>query len=733
MLRKIIKKVLGKRYKYLKIILLVRLKWNGILSKYFNFLFIYPKVINLNATEYCNSHCLMCDIWKNDKNIKHLSISQYDKIFKNKLFKKVQHVGITGGEPTLRDDLAKIFESAGKYLPSLRGLSMITNAIDHENVIRKIADIDKICKKHRKTFSVMVSLDGIGKYHDINRGKKGNFNSVLIVINYLKNCNINFSIGSTITKKNVWDVDDILIFLKKENIEGRFRVAEFINRLNNKNSKVIRNFDEEETYHLSTFFLKLIYDYEQNEGVKRTYKSIIEVLNGKHRLISCPYKTRGVVLNGFGDISYCAPKSELIGNTIKNDAFKIFKKNIFKRKHIISKYCSNCIHDYHAPITYNERKKELIDIFWHTVLTINNIHLYKIFVNFSKQFRFNKNILITGWYGTETTGDKAILGGIYKKIKKEFPKHKIIISSLNPLITNKTIKELKINAEIINVYSYKFIRYSSISDIVIMGGGPLMDIEALWIPLWAFKLAKKKKRRTIIFGCGLGPLYMERYKKVVKEILCLADDIWLRDNESLIYAKSILENANSIKVIKDPAIPFIKSLKKNNEIRQQKYLSCFLREWTFEYCDKKNLKFYQDKKDKFEFNLAILIKNICKRYDLIPAFYPMHTFSIGGDDRDFYRNFISKYFKFEDIYFYKKNSNISVIKNAMEKSKLNLCMRYHSVVFADVLDANYIAIDYTNGGKIFGYLSDKNKLGKSISLDEIINFKTEQLLDKINV
>lgn len=45
--------------------------------------------------------------------------------------------------------------------------------------------------------------------------------------------------------------------MKKNSIYGRFRVAEFIKRLYNENkSSVIRNFNDDEVYHLILFFLQ---------------------------------------------------------------------------------------------------------------------------------------------------------------------------------------------------------------------------------------------------------------------------------------------------------------------------------------------------------------------------------------------------------------------------------------------------------------------------------------------
>ncbi len=56
------------------------------------------------------------------------------------------------------------------------------------------------------------------------------------------------------------------------------------------------------------------------------------------------------------------------------------------------------------------------------------------------------------------------------------------------------------------------------------------------------------------------------------------------------------------------------------------------------------------------------------------------------------------------------------VAKAMRTATLNICMRYHSVVFAEELGAHYVAIDYTGGGKIANYLADIGKAGSALPI-----------------
>ncbi|MCM1983487.1 polysaccharide pyruvyl transferase family protein [Lyngbya confervoides BDU141951] len=57
----------------------------------------------------------------------------------------------------------------------------------------------------------------------------------------------------------------------------------------------------------------------------------------------------------------------------------------------------------------------------------------------------------------------------------------------------------------------------------------------------------------------------------------------------------------------------------------------------------------------------------------------------------------------------------------MHHARLNICMRFHSALFAETLGVPYIAIDYTGGGKIKAFLEGEDKLNQMVSLTEIVN------------
>src|SRR5688572_31049054 len=67
-----------------------------------------PKTLNVQAIDVCNSRCVMCNIWKDGVN-ETMSLDELRVYLKTPFFSEVTHVGITGGEPTLRKDLVELY------------------------------------------------------------------------------------------------------------------------------------------------------------------------------------------------------------------------------------------------------------------------------------------------------------------------------------------------------------------------------------------------------------------------------------------------------------------------------------------------------------------------------------------------------------------------------------------------------------------------------------------------
>lgn len=319
-------------------------------------------------------------------------------------------------------------------------------------------------------------------------------------------------------------------------------------------------------------------------------------------------------------------------------------------------------------------------------------------------------VCIIGWYGTETLGDRAILDGIFWILDDVFSNYQIYLGSLYPFFTERTLYEdkelvkkhnIKDNIILFDERSKKQL-YNAIeeSDIVMMGGGPLMDIRELFLIKRAFIYAKKKTKKTVLFGCGVGPLNDSLYISCFKEIVKNTDVCIFRDVFSQEECTRLTGRKEDSYVLQDPAILSVYNYKKNNCAEKiNNSLVINMREITAEYGE--NTAFVE----KYLKNIIIQARN---RYEII-TLMPMHSFFIGGDDRIF----LSKLCNESDM------KNIKIISNPLglihlykEYMNAEACigMRYHSVVMQIILNGNNAVLDYTDArkGKIIGFLENLN-------------------------
>lgn len=686
-----------------------------------------PTTLNLLVNDICNSRCQMCSVWK-QKRDNEFTPDELALILSDPLFNNLRYVGVSGGEPTLRRDLPEIYRVLVQKHPPIHGTGIITNAIRKDDIIVRILASAKMCREAGVPFNVMVSLDGIGEVHDRVRGREGNFESAIAVIRYFRDkTDIHISIGCTITKENVWHVDDVLDFCRNEGVYGRFRVAEFIRRLYNEEQvEYIRNFAEREAYHLGLFFAKLEYTYEKSPKIRRTYRSIRRMLmEGAERSIKCPWQSTAVTLDCRGHLLYCAPRSPVLGGCLEESAQELYLGNIEKRKAILRCDCSNCIHDYHANETISEWLSDQKERVWRWRLSLDKA-LTKVKNNtVSRSVGRNRpaphQFLIIGWYGTETAGDKAMLGEIIHQIRNKHPNSRIVLASLYPYVSRWTAQELGYpDVEVIPTYSAAFWQHTKAADEVIMGGGPLMHLEVLGIVLRAFMRAKKAGHRTRIGGCGIGPLDRgQRYQDAVQHILRLADVIELRDSASVAWA-SRMTGRKDITNSGDPAVRFVQRWVERHPVSETTpFLNLYLRDWTTEYQGTLTHQQFEETKARFEQQLGQWIRKLCAQLDIRPRLLPMHDFCIGNDDRDFNRRFAHCYLSDLNPIVERIPLSVQEILASMREATLSLCMRFHSVVFANTLGVPFLAIDYTQGGKIAGYLADHGRLDQMVCLRDI--------------
>ena len=148
-------------------------------------------------------------------------------------------------------------------------------------------------------------------------------------------------------------------------------------------------------------------------------------------------------------------------------------------------------------------------------------------------------LLICGWYGTETLGDKAILGGVIIAARKRSPSLAIDVASLEPYVTKETspqMPDLRIGRVLSFGEALEGILRNEFAAIAVVG--PLMSSIRRCTHLFElFAAAKISGTKAIVAGCGLAPLQVEHRNAAVRHILELADKVVLRDTVSAELAR----------------------------------------------------------------------------------------------------------------------------------------------------------------------------------------------------
>ena len=676
---------------------------------------VRPRVLNYQVNDICNARCVMCYIWK-QKRGKEMSPADFGAMLRRPFFQNVHHIGITGGEPTLRPDLADFYTNALSALPGLQGLSFITNGFSTSRALDHYGRVAKAAAERDVYFSGMVSIDGVGEIHDRVRGRGGAFKRAEKTFDSLKALGIDVIPCCTIVHDNVYGLHDVLDWARARGVYIRFRVAEFVNRLYNESATdQVKAFDVAAVKHLVAFYHLLLSEYEQAPAVRRTYESVLSRLTNGPRLTACPYQTSAALnLDCEGRFAVCAPRGEphnlgawpelaLLGASAE-------------RANILAKSCTTCIHDYHdewlTPVAMSRAADDAAGAALYHGEGPERVERPASVPDFDAM----KEILLVGWYGTETAGDIAILGGVLSEYLEENPLLRFTLLSLNPGYTRVTLPDLPARlhqcVSIASYHSRAAMEAVDRCDAVAMAGGPLMDINETAMIDALFAAFAARDKPALIERCGIGPLRYDGPRKSVTGTARSATRIRVRDTGSraLLYDLGIEKHVD---VLPDPAVRFISETGIRATPNAAKPIRCFFRELTHEYAQATS-------PEACEAALVATIRKLLEWFPDAPVeLGAMHYFPVGWDDRVLARRIARTIGQPDRLRALEAPMSPQEILHAMAEARFNICMRFHSVLFAEEIGAAYAAIDYTDGGKITGFLSDRGLMHKMIPLSAL--------------
>jgi len=273
--------------------------------------------INFLITYHCNARCSMCSIWQKYKKDprqgnNELTLEEIKKFLKeNKNYlRNLKHIGITGGEAFLREDIVEIVKAIKEILPWVE-TGIQTNGLSPQFVLEKT---EKILKFY-PNFSLSVSIDGLGETHDKVRGIPKAFDKAVKTIKGVQELGVkNISCGMTISSKNYKQ-----ILKTQKYVEDKL------------NCRFTCFLSDESDYYFDNIGKNQILDKKQTAAVIRQLKNyeggyyldnLRQMMEkGKRRTLPCYSGYTSIVIDPFGEVMPCVLKSWKFGN-IKTQRLK---------------------------------------------------------------------------------------------------------------------------------------------------------------------------------------------------------------------------------------------------------------------------------------------------------------------------------------------------------------------------------------------------------------------------
>lgn len=318
---------------------------------------ILPRTIQLPITNYCNSKCKTCNIWK-IKHHQHIEPEQLKEKLRDPFFRKVISIGINGGEPSLHNNFAKVMEAV-LVLPRLKDVYVISNGMRGDILLSKMKEAKALCSERNVRLHLTLSLDGYKSINDYTRGVENAYDMTMRTIQRVKEnkdvyCDV-FDVGYTISRSNSTDMVAVKVCMADLDITPYYHIAVPNKRINtfNESDYSILN----DTYSLCNARDFFYGEYVNGKNLKNKFKSFINFYylkhNGKKRIAMCNYLKRDITIDEKLNVYLCATASEMVGCLKEQNMQDVVRSgNLDVEAKKIKKMCNECIHYAFSPNFY---------------------------------------------------------------------------------------------------------------------------------------------------------------------------------------------------------------------------------------------------------------------------------------------------------------------------------------------------------------------------------------------
>jgi MoaA/NifB/PqqE/SkfB family radical SAM enzyme len=323
--------------------------------------FSHPKPKDLSSfifaiTFLCNSKCRMCNIWQKYKNNskkfrEELTVDEIRALFsKSDMLRKIDILGLAGGEPFLKKDFVEIALFFYKMNSSL--ITFIpSNGQSPELIKEKLTELVKNGVRNELLF-VGFSLDGIEETHDKMRGVEGAFRRVLQSADCVRKIErVNLGLSFTFTPENYREFAAVHDLSKRLEIRLGFQFAQTSSHYYGNTEKKF-SWTEDQIAEIREMLLQKGYLDKTVEGGlayrlvnpdNYFLEYVLKYQLKPHRSFDCFSGTHSCYMDPYGNVFPCISLDESFGNIREQDFDELWTSPTAKQvRRIISRRKCHC-------------------------------------------------------------------------------------------------------------------------------------------------------------------------------------------------------------------------------------------------------------------------------------------------------------------------------------------------------------------------------------------------------
>ncbi len=308
-----------------------------------------PRAMDYLSTHRCNARCIMCGIWKaGDTSSEDLTPEELHSILADPLFSRIEYVGMSGGEPLLRNDLVPLVSVFFDRCHRLKRFSLTTNGLLPRRAASRLPVLAERARKAGILLDVCVSVHGTGETLSGIYGVPGAFEKIertTEILGELRDSGlVTFSFNCVLLAGNLDNVRELVRWTAARNIPVTFVVGEQRKRFRTGGLEgAFVGLDRQPE--LLDFLRSVANDPAQGAPSAVKYRELADVLEGRRvRRLSCHYAMGGLLLGHDGTLYYC-PHSRAVGNVRSQPPREIYfnPANLdYRRNELLGDRCRTC-------------------------------------------------------------------------------------------------------------------------------------------------------------------------------------------------------------------------------------------------------------------------------------------------------------------------------------------------------------------------------------------------------